>query len=59
MSDKQSRKKVYLGDGAYAAFDGFSIWLTAENGIQVTDCICLEPEVWNALVRAVKTWMET
>lgn len=44
MSDKR-----YLGDGCYVRFDGFALWLTAENGIDVTDTICLEPEVYTAL----------
>ena len=42
--------KVYLGDGAYADFDGYQIWLTAENGIEVTDRIALEPKVFKALL---------
>lgn len=27
-------KKVYLGDGAYASFDGVRVVLTTENGIK-------------------------
>ena len=45
--------KVYLGDGAYARFDGYGIVLTAENGIRATDTIYLEPEVYRALVAFV------
>lgn len=41
--------KIYLGDGVYASFDGFAIWLTTENGIVTTNRICLEPEVCQAL----------
>jgi hypothetical protein len=41
--------KVYLGDGAYASYDGFGIVLTTENGIEATNTIYLEPEVWHAL----------
>jgi hypothetical protein len=47
-------EKTYLGDGAYAAFDGYQIVLTAENGISATDTVALEPGVWDALVRWVK-----
>ena len=50
-----TEKKVYLGDGAYAEFDGFGIALTAENGIAVTDRVYLEPEVYRALVRFVES----
>lgn len=42
--------KTYLGDGAYAEFDGYGIKLTAENGIEATDTIYLEPSVFDALV---------
>lgn len=41
--------KTYLGDGVYVGFDGFSMVLTAENGISATDRIVLEPEVYAAL----------
>lgn len=46
--------KAYLGDGAYVDFDGYSLILTAENGVSATDRIVLEPEVWAALVRYVE-----
>lgn len=45
--------KVYLGDGVYAANDGFSIILTTENGVSVTNKIYLEPSVWVSLLRYV------
>ncbi len=37
--------KDYLGDGVYAEYDGFGIWLTSENGIEILDKIYLEPSV--------------
>lgn len=40
--------KTYLGDGVYVDFDGVVI-LTAENGVEVTSKIYLEPEVIRAL----------
>ena len=59
MSDRRVRAvdrtdavaRCYLGDGVYAAFDGFGIWLTAENGLSATDAIYLEPSVYTELVR--------
>jgi hypothetical protein len=45
--------KVYLGDGAYAQFDGYAVVLTTENGIETTNRIVLEPEVWEALANFV------
>jgi hypothetical protein len=47
--------RKYLGDGAYVDFDGFGLILTAENGIEATDTIYLEPEVWIALKNYVKS----
>lgn len=45
--------KTYLGDGAYAEFDGYGFWLTTENGIAVTNRIYLEPGVFKALTAFV------
>lgn len=47
--------KTYLGDGAYAEFDGYAIVLTTEDGIRATNRIVLEPEVWSALSRFVQS----
>lgn len=41
----------YLGDGVYGMFDGYSIWLHANDPVKPTDKICLEPEVLSALNR--------
>lgn len=44
------RDKQYIGDGVYVQHDDFGgIWLTTENGISVTNKICLEPEVMRSL----------
>ncbi len=43
------KEKTYLGDGVYAAFDGYGINLTTENGIQTTNEIHLEPQVLDNL----------
>jgi len=51
--------KRYLGDGVYAAFDGFSVWLTAEDGRTATDTICLEPAVLAALASFSREAWET
>lgn len=40
---------MYLGDGVYADYDGYSVFLTTENGIQVLNTIVLEPEIMAAL----------
>jgi hypothetical protein len=51
-----SERETYLGDGVYARYDGWSIWLRTprENGHHV---IALEPEVFNKLAEfARRCW---
>lgn len=38
-------RKAYIGDGVYAEFDGYHIWLYTSNGVTDSDRIALEPEV--------------
>ena len=45
--------KTYLGDGVYAAVDEYGITLTTENGIEITNTICLEPDVIKALLEFI------
>jgi hypothetical protein len=51
MSDEE-RIETYLGDGLYASFDGWYIWLRAprEHGDHM---VGLEPPVYRALLRYV------
>ena len=47
-------KKVpasHLGDGVYAIFDGYGIWLHANDHENPTDRIYLEPSVFDSLTR--------
>lgn len=46
--------KEYIGDGAYVDFDGYSLVLTAEDGINVTNEVYLDPIVYATLVRYVE-----
>jgi hypothetical protein len=39
---------VHLGDGAYAEFDGYHIWLKAERE-HGWEGVALEPSSWQAL----------
>ena len=41
----------HLGDGVYALFDGYSIFLRANDHLNPTDEIVLEPSVLEALDR--------
>lgn len=46
-------EKDYMGDGVYIEqedLDG-SIVLTTENGIDITNSIYIEPQVWDAIKR--------
>ena len=45
---------TYLGDGLYAIYDGFGIWLHANDHADPTDKVYLEPEVFQSLVRFEK-----
>jgi len=42
----------YLGDGVYASFDGYQIWLAANH--HTNKVVALEPEVFEALIRYKK-----
>lgn len=53
METSIANRKVYLGDGVYAYYDGYGVILTTENGIAVTNTIYLEPEVLKALQKAL------
>jgi hypothetical protein len=44
-------KRKYLGDGAYYEFDGDSVWLSTDNGIEETNRICLDPMVVQTLLQ--------
>lgn len=46
--------KTYLGDSVYAAFDGYNLVLTTENGEWPSNTIYLEPVVFEALKRYVQ-----
>lgn len=48
-----TKERDYVGDGVYVEFDGLGLVLTTENGIEVTNRIVLEPEVFGALLRFV------
>lgn len=48
MSNKQ-----YIGDGVYVDFDGWALVLTTENGVETTNRIVLETEVYTGLVEYV------
>jgi hypothetical protein len=48
MTDAPKIPDRYLGDGVYARWDGWQIWIRLDNGIEE---IALEPEVLQALMK--------
>ena len=50
----EQNPEAYLGDGVYASFDGWNIWLATRVQTPV-HTICLEPEVIAALVKFMKS----
>jgi hypothetical protein len=54
MPEIDLQKSTYIGDGAYAYFDGYGTWVFSHNGIQILDKVYLEPPVWKALVNFQK-----
>ena len=49
-----TNKSVYIGDGVYAEFDGYGIWLKTSGYDVPTNKIYLEPAVWDALLQFVE-----
>jgi len=43
----------YLGDGLYVSWDGYMLKLMANSHVSPTDTVCLEPQVYDELVRFV------
>jgi hypothetical protein len=48
MNDKEQMNE-YLGDGVYASFDGYQIWLAANH--HNNKVIAIEPSVYERLVK--------
>ncbi len=45
----ENHQDAYLGDGVYASFDGYQIWLAVNH--HTNKQIAIEPNVMNALLR--------
>lgn len=42
LTDEERREAEHLGDGLYATFDGYQIWLFASNGEERSPKLALE-----------------
>lgn len=49
MTDEEISRGRHLGDGVYASFDGFQIWLAVND--HRNRVVAIEPGVFNELVR--------
>ena len=58
MSDKPNSQpdnpRTYLGDGAYAEYDGYQFWIFTHDGYRETNRICLEPHVLRTFQAFIK-----
>lgn len=53
MSADDTPRPVHLGDGAYASFDGYQLWLAANH--HENRLVALEPSAFRALVAYAKS----
>lgn len=51
------KNEQYLGDGVYASYDGYHIWLAVNH--HTNKVVALEPAVLEALVRYANDLRET
>lgn len=48
------KNQTYIGDGVYAGFDGYYIWIWISNGVSQSEKIALEPETMLSLDKYAK-----
>jgi hypothetical protein len=48
LGNRQRMQDVYLGDGVYASFDGFQIWLAVNH--HENKVVAIEPKVMETLL---------
>lgn len=49
MTDERKQRQTYLGDGVYASFDGYQIWLAVNNEDNIV--VAIDPRVMYMLVQ--------
>ncbi len=53
MDDDKKQKPVYLGDGLYAKFDGYQIYLMANSHEHPTDTVALDGHTLSAFIKYI------
>jgi hypothetical protein len=56
MDEHESYANTYLGDGVYASYDGYQIWLAVNH--HENNVVALEPEVFANLCKYVEMLKE-
>lgn len=51
---EETQKRQYLGDGLYAHYDGFQVWLTAPQGGGSDHSVALESNVLDEFLRFIE-----
>ena len=54
LGSRQKGQDVHIGDGVYASFDGYQIWLAVDH--HENKVVALEPKVLESLVRYAIGW---
>lgn len=53
MDNEEKQKPVYLGDGLYARFDGYQIYLMANSHEHPTDTVALDTHTLSAFIKYI------
>jgi hypothetical protein len=56
MDENEPYPSTYLGDGVYASFDGYSVWLAVNH--HENNVVALEPQVLAHLVQYIESLKE-
>ncbi len=54
LTNEDQSRMDYIGDGVYTLYDGYGIWLHANDHRDPTDRVYLEPSILKALNRFAK-----
>lgn len=55
MTDERKQQQTYLGDGVYASYDGYQIWLAVNHEDNIV--VAIDPRVMYMLVQfARRIW---